>query len=104
MPLKAAHEDAVHIERRNSQLISSYAIEGVPLAIYDIIARGPPRSAGEGTRTDRMENVAARPPSASASLLGGPRRKRYQVTRMLAPMQINKSQKEKVLTTAHELR
>lgn len=34
------------------------------------------RKAGEGTRTDRLENAAAHPPRAPASLLGGAERKK----------------------------
>lgn len=105
VPSKAAHGDAVNIEHHNSQLIGSYAIEDVPLAIYDITARTVrlvPRAKAEERTGWKMRPHTRR--AHPHRYWVGRGEKRHQVTRMLAPMQINRSQKEKMLTTVHELR
>ena len=95
VPLNAAHEDAVHIERQNTQLTGSCAIEDVPLVIYDITARSvwlvSWEKAQERTGWKMRPHIRRAHPHRHWVGRG---EERHRVTRMLAPMQTNTSQKE----------
>ena len=89
----------------SDHLVSGYFIEDIPLTLFDIT----PRTVKLVPRQKAQERIGwrMRPHTRRAHphrYWVGRGAERHQVTRMLAPMEINRKDKTEMLTTVHELR